>query len=193
MRVEILIYAYLAVCAAMIGFNIVCIFVFRRRDKKLDRSSVDFTDAVREQLDRQGMDPAHRKFLSRKLRRVHHLMAFDKTLEALYRERPEELRQYLEGLVPVFIYLTLEYRKKNKLQAAYFPYIIKKYQVFRGRNISIVTDVMLELVRDSSLYCRENALQALYSIGDCESVMKALEILDGSDHYHHAKLITDGC
>ena len=29
MKVEVLIYAYLAVCAAMIGFNIACIFVFR--------------------------------------------------------------------------------------------------------------------------------------------------------------------
>lgn len=192
MKVELLIYAYLAVCGAMIIFNIVCIFVFRRRDKNLEKHSKTFENKIKEQIKMSAFDTRHIKYLSRKLCKINNLIAFDKTLDSLYKTEPEKTKKYIEELSPVFIYLTLEYRKKDKLKVAYFPYIIKKYGVFRGNSISIVSDIMLDLVRESSLYCRENALQALYSIGNCEDVIKALFILDGGTNYHNPKLVTDG-
>lgn len=192
MKIETLIYAYLAICLAMIIFNLVCVVVFRRRDAKLVRRSTAFCEKITEQAKLSEPDAKHRKYLSKKLCRVSNLMAFDETLERLYADNPEKIRRYIEALSPMFIYLTLEYLKKNKLKAAYFPYIIKKYGIFRGQHISIISDLMLELVNNQSLYCRENALQALYSIGDCESVVKALTVLDGGTYYHDKKLITDG-
>ncbi|MEE1048867.1 MAG: hypothetical protein U0M60_15800, partial [Clostridia bacterium] len=84
MKVEILIYAYLAVCAAMIIFNIVCIFVFRKKDKNIEKRSIDFTDSIEEQLSKDTIDEAHRKFLRKKLKKINHMMAFDETLEKLY-------------------------------------------------------------------------------------------------------------
>lgn len=192
MQVEVLIYAYLAVCAAMIGFNIICIFVFRHKDKKLDDYSGTFTDKVREQIELPEIDAAHRKCLGKELKNVNNLMAFDKTLGELYTQHPEKIQNYIEALSAVFVHLTDEYMKKDKMQAAYFPYIIKKYHVFRGQNIETVTKAMLELVHESNLYCRENAMQALYSIGNGDAVVKALRILDEGEYYHHPKLITDG-
>ena len=50
MKVEILIYAYLAVCAAMIIFNIVCIFVFRKKDKNIEKRSIDLQIVSRNNL-----------------------------------------------------------------------------------------------------------------------------------------------
>lgn len=192
MKVEILIYAYLVVCAAMILFNIACIFAFRHKDKKIDSYSSTFTDRIREQIELPQIDEGHRQYLSKKLRRINYLMAFDKTLEELYPTDPEKIQRYLEKLSSVFIYLTLEYHKKSKLQAAFFPYIIKKYQVFRGMDISIITDTMLELVYEDAFYCRENALQALYTIGNADSVLMALRSLDEGNYYYHPKQITDG-
>ena len=61
MKVEILIYAYLAVCAAMIIFNIVCIFVFRKKDKNIEKRSIDFTDSIEEQFSKDTIDEADRK------------------------------------------------------------------------------------------------------------------------------------
>lgn len=192
MKVEILIYAYLTVCASMIAFNIACIFVLRRKDKKIDTCKIDFTDGIKRCIESNKVDAQHRKYLSKKLRRINNLMAFDKTLEELYPENPEEIRRYIEELSSVFVYLSLEYLKKNKLQAAYFPYIIKKYRICSGQNTSSITNAMLMLVRDPSLYCRENAMQSLNAIGDAASVIKALHILDECDYYHHSKLISDG-
>ena len=69
MKVEILIYAYLAVCAAMIIFNIVCIFVFRKKDKNIEKRSIDFTDSIEEQLNKDTIDEEHKKFLCKKLKK----------------------------------------------------------------------------------------------------------------------------
>lgn len=192
MKVEVLIYAYLAVCASMIVFNIVSIFVYRRKDKTIDACKINFKDEIRRCLDNDSVDEQHKSLLTRKLCRIKNLMAFDKTLEELYPENPEKLKRYIEELSSVFVYLSLEYLKKDRLQAAYFPYIIRKYYICSGQNINTITDAMLVLVREPSLYCRENAMQALYAIGNGASVIKALHIIDENGYYHHAKLITDG-
>lgn len=192
MKVEILIYAYLAICAAMILFNIVCIFVFRKKDKNIEKRSINFADCVEEQLDKETVDEAHKKFLRKKLKKIQHMMAFDETLAKLYAERKDEVQKYIIDLSAVFVFLTFKYSDKDKIQAAYFPYIIKKYEVFKGSRISIVIDSLLELVKEPNLYCRENALQALYSIGDADSVVKALKLLDKKESFHHTKMITDG-
>ena len=192
MNVELLIYIYLFVCIAMIFFNIVCVFVFQHNDKQLDRHSVLFTEKVRRQIEKEEEREAHLQYLTKKLRRIGNLMAFDKTLEQMYAQDPAGTQAYIESIYPAFVSLAQEYRKRSKLQAAYFPYLIKKYGIFRGQTIRVISDTLLEMVRDPNLYCRENALQALYAIGNAETVVEALEILDAGPHYHHAKLITDG-
>lgn len=119
-------------------------------------------------------------------------MAFDETLEKLYAERPNDIKKYIADISSVFVFLTFKYNEKNHIQAAYFPYIIKKYHVFKGSGIPIVLDSLMELVKEENMYCRENALQALYSIGDAGSVIEALKLLDKAGSFHHGKMITDG-
>ena len=192
MKAEILIYAYLAICVAMIGFNIACIFVFRAKDKRLEHYSKHFIRVVRQAIEEQNVTEAHCTYLARKLKKVNNLMAFDMTLEELFAQNPDQTKDYIRQLSSVFTYLTLVYREKNEIQAAFYPYIIKKYMIFQGQPISIVTDILLELVHSQSLYVRENALQAIYSIGSTECTMNALQILDESRCSHHPKMITDG-
>ena len=192
MKAEVLIYAYLAVCAAMICFNIACIFVFRAKDKRLDRYSRRFIKIVRQVIEDQKVTEKHCRYLSRKLKKVNNLMAFDKTLEELFAQDPQQARDYLRQLLSVFTYLTLEYKKKSAIQAAYFPYIVHKYKVFQNQPMGIVIDTLLDLVHSPSLYVRENALQAIYSIGSVDHAIKALWILNESSYHHHSKMITDG-
>lgn len=192
MKVEVLIYSYLAICAAMIVFNIVCIFVFQRKEKTLVKRSINFADSIMPQLDKDAVDEEHQAFLRKKLKKINYLMAFDETLETLYAERPEQVRKYLANLCPVFVFLALQYGKKDRVQAAYFPYIIKKYSVFRGVCVTLVVESLMTLVKDQNLYCRENALQALYSIGNADSVIQALKTLDKGGNFHHGKMIADG-
>jgi len=192
MNVEILIYAYLAICLAMIAFNIASALALRMNDPKASKKSDGFSKTVLKQLESGGADERHRRYLRKKLRHINYLMELDGILEGLFDEKPDEVRRYVETLSPVFVYLTLEYSRKNQLQAAYYPYIIKKYRLFTGTHIKAVVDMLTHMVQNSSLYCRENALQALYNIGDAGSVVNALKLLDGSGYYHNPRMITDG-
>lgn len=196
MFVETLIYSYLAICSAMILFNIACIVVFQERDKNMNRHSERFTKEIDEQItllqETGEISENHQTMLKKKLTRINYLMAFDEVLEEQYRKTPESVQDYIRSIFPVFVYLTLEYRKKSKLKSAYFPYIIKKYGIYRLEDVEVVSRMMIDLVNDSNLYCRENALQALYAMGDAEYVAKALKNIDESAYFHNSKLITDG-
>ena len=156
MQVQALIYAYLAICIAMIGFNIVCIFVFRHNDEKLGKSSIDFTEHVKKQLEAGEVDNAHKNYLQTHLKNVSNMMAFDKTLENLYKTDAEGIISYVASLYDVFAALIHEYNKKDKMQSAFFSYMIAKYQVFREQDVPAVKGVLLEAMKSDNLYVREN-------------------------------------
>lgn len=128
MKVEILIFAYLAVCASMIVFNIVCIFVFRHRDKKIDSSKIDFETEIKQCIDNKAVDSKHREFLMKKLKKVNNLTAFDKTLNDLYLDYPDQIIWYLEDISSVFVYLCLEYLKKKQNSVGVLSLYYQKIQ-----------------------------------------------------------------
>ena len=84
------------------------------------------------------------------------------------------------------------YMKRNRLEAAYFPYIIKKYRVIAYRSFYSLEGALLELLNEPNIYCRENAMQALYTTGDVDCIIKALKTIDRSDLFYHRKLLSDG-
>lgn len=196
MNIENLIYAYLAVCTAMILFNCACIIVFRRRDRELERWSARLTSQVSGQirLIRNGtpVSQEHIRLLCRKLPRIGNLMAFDETLEKLLDQSPEAARTYIEEIRPVFTWVAAENHFRSSMQTAYFAHVLCKYRVLHGKPVPLVMEVLMKLLEEPSLYCRENALQAIYSAGDCGFVLQALRQLDESGRFHHGKLLTDG-
>ncbi len=196
MNVEIMIYVYLFVCLAMIVFNIVTAFIFKKRDKKTEHVSERFYSAVLMQLERikhnGHCDDEHKRYLSRKLKRVGNLIAFDKMLETAYAIETDEVKQYLSELDSVFIALCSHYCHRDSIEAAYIPFIIKKYRLIASRAFPSITETLFRLLDEPSIYCRENAMQALYTTGDCECVIKALMRVDKSEYFYHGKLISDG-
>lgn len=196
MNVETLIYAYLAICTSMIVFNCACVFVLRSWDKALLKSSSRMEAAVVKQIRhiRSGepVDEAHKAFLRKKLVRTNSLQAFDEALERLMETEPEEAGAYIPEICPIFSYLAMENRYSNPMKLTYFAYVIRKYRIIEGRPIPVIMELLLELLQEPSLYCRENALQAIYSAGDCGYVLRALRTVDENSRFHHAKLLTDG-
>lgn len=197
MNIETLIFAYLVICASMIVFNIVSIFVFDQKERQLNKRSVHFEEHVTEQFERtvrgEHVSEEHKRYLAKKLRKVSNLMAFDETMKRLGSQNRGKESVYLEDMTPVFVNLIYRYQKKNELKAAYFSYILQKYAIIRNKNIKSVNEVLLGYIKKSNLYCRENALKALYSTGSVEYVMKALKLLEyDRNTYHSPKLLSDG-
>lgn len=196
MNVETLIYAYLAICTSMILFNCACVFVFRRRDVSLQRKSRGLETEILRQMERmeagKAVEESHKHYLQKKLLRVGNLLAFDETLERLLSQKPEDVWKYIREISPVFTYLALENKYRSPVKITYFAYVVGKYRVIEGRPVNLIIDIMMKLLQEPSLYCRENALHAIYSCGDCGCVLQALKVVDGNKTFHHPKLLTDG-
>lgn len=196
MRVEVMLYVYLFVCVAMIFFNIVTALLFRIGERKVERVSHDLRRRVQAQIEMLKKYPAvgkkHKLYLSRKLRKTGNMAAFDAMLEQEYINNPLEIRMYLRGLDEVFLSLMTYYTKRNRMEAAYFPYILKKYRVIAHRSFPSLEGALLAMLQESSIYCRENAMQALYTTGNVECILEALRIIDRSDLFYHGKLLCDG-
>lgn len=196
MRVEIMLYIYLFVCAAMIVFNIVTAILFRRGERKTERVSRNLQQRVLLQLRAvehgEPVDKKHKAYLGRKLRKIGNMLAFDAMLEAEYVKNPDEIRHYLHCLDSVFVSLMLYYIKRNRIEAAYYPYIIKKYRIIAYRSFPSVEDTLLEMLNEPDVYCRENAMQALYTTGDADCIIKAIKRIDDSGLFFHGKLLCDG-
>lgn len=196
MNIEKMLYIYLFVCLAMIVFNVVTAVVLHRKDKRTVKISEGFRDEIASQIrnlkETGAVTSEHKDYLISKLRRVGNMKAFDKVLEEFYEEDPDETECYLSELSHVIVYLTEMYAKKGSIEAAYFPYIIKKYGFIKNKKLPVVIDEMYALLKEPSIYCRENAMQALYTTGDCGCVTEAIKIIDGSGLFFHEKLLADG-
>lgn len=196
MRVETMLYIYLFVCAAMIVFNIVSAILFRRDEQKTERVSLSLRQRVLTQMkaaeNGEAVEEEHKVYLSRKLRRIGNMVAFDKMLEAEYVKDPDGIRNYLRSLDSVFVALMMYYGKRNRVEAAYYPYIIKKYRIIAHRSFPSIEEALLEMLNEPDIYCRENAMQAIYTTGDADCVIKAIKRIDRSDYFFHGKLLCDG-
>ena len=196
MFVQILIYVYLGICAGMILFNIATALLSRRREHRSLRDGIRLELTVSRELDRLAETGAvserHLRFMERRLRRVNGMAAFDAALERLCVRRPELTRSYLTALNGVTITLAEDYCRRDEIEAAYFPYIIKKYQLLGGADDAPLKEVLLKLLNEPSIYCRENAMQALYTAGDPAVLVRALRIIDASSLYYNTKLLADG-
>ena len=196
MNIETLLYSYLAICTAMIIFNIITAVVLRAKDNRIVHVSNEFKKRILEQIpltaEGKDIEERHKDYMARKLRKVENMIAFDKILEELYADDPVSADGYLSRLGSVIASLALMYGGRDCIEAAYFPYIIKKYKLIYNNSLPEITDMLIHLLSEPSLYCRENAMQALYTSGDCGCIIKALKIIDKSDMFFHGKLISDG-
>lgn len=197
MRIEVILYIYGAVCASMIVFNVVYNLVLKTSQPRLDKRVHDMEERVGEQLERirrgEPVEEAHLERLGRKLSRVKNLMAFDRVLSPIAQDGYDsDGRQYLIQIQPVILYLAVLYQKRENIQAAYFSHILSRYMLQSHMPIQALQDVLLGYVQKDNLYCRVNALQALFSFGNTEKIMTALRLQDRGDIFLHEKILTEG-
>lgn len=196
MKIEIMLYVYLAVCAAMIIFNIVCIFVFRRNDKQLNVASKDICDIIKKQLDliNDGKNPdeEHLFYISKKLKKVGSLLAFDRAMEKIYKDKPDICKEYFKSTKSAFISLAESYKNKDVVKASYFPYFVGKYGLLKIDGYEKMMDIMTEYLSMPSIYARQNALIAICSSENPNAILTALKILDRqTENKHNPKLISE--
>ncbi len=197
MGIEKMIYIYGAICFSMIVFNVVYNVLLKRREPRLTRRCEEIEKKVESQLKaiRAGgtVAPEHLIDLQRRLRRINNLIAFDRVLKPIFEGNYEEIgKGYLRQIQPVILSLAVRYQKRDNMQAAYFSYFLSRYTAKRQMPMDSVQDILLEYVKKDNLYCRVNALQALYAFGNIEHIVTALRIQDDGKVFLHEKILTEG-
>lgn len=196
MKIELMIYVYIAICVSMIAYNIVYVFILRHREKSLVSNSQKLEKNICEQIEiiKNGgeVSEKHKEYLCKKLDRSAGITAFDRALEGIFKEEPDMTEKYLVDTFSVFEYLTHRYISKDTLKIAYFPYILHKYNILKHYESERVLSALLDLLRSVNVYCRENTLKALYSMQRPDVVVSALKIIDQNLSFHHPKLVCDG-
>lgn len=196
MKIEIMIYVYIAICVSMILYNIIYVFILKHREKALTSNSEKFEKIINDEIEKiksgKPVLQKHKDFLCKKLDRTAGITAFDKALEKIYENEPEATEKYLVETFSVFEYLTKRYISKDTIKIAYFPYILNKYNILKHYESKWLADALLDLLRSVNIYCRENTIKAIYSMQKPELVVSALKIIDKILSFHHPKLICDG-
>ncbi|MBQ7986713.1 MAG: hypothetical protein IJ304_05580 [Clostridia bacterium] len=196
MKIEIMIYVYIAICVSMILYNTIYIFILKHRERALVSNSEKLENIISEQIEilKNGgeISEKHKKYLCRELLKTAGVTAFDKALEKVFEKEPELTEKYLIDTFSVFEYLTHKYITKDTLKIAYFPYILHKYNILKHHESERLTKALFELLRSFNVYCRENTLKALYGMKRPDIVEKSLKVIDTNLSFHHPKLVCDG-
>lgn len=196
MRFEMVIYIYGAVCASMIVFNIVYNLLQKNSEFRMQKRCRKIKGKIDAQLSRlaagKKVEEAHLRKLRRKLSHIKYLMAFHHVLQEDMEKKPDLYREYRHQMRPVVIYMAAVYRDKENMQAGYFAYFLSCYTADKQMAMDSLQDILLDYVQKSNLYCRFNALQAMYHFATPETVAKALGIADDGSVFLHEKLITEG-
>lgn len=182
LTINTVIYFYIFICVSLLIFNVLYIL----RSKGRSRREMNRIRAWQQRIENEPPDPA---YIERKLRRIGELTAFHAAVEPKLSE--EGMQAYLTACHESFRMLAVHYRHRPAMERAFFAYVVAKYR-FPGMDSGRLAVLLLEFLEDSTVYCRENVLQALYALGNAGAVEQVFRMLDEREWYHHSKLLSDG-
>lgn len=188
LKVENLIYTYLYLCACMMIFNIIYMFVVARIEKNKKKNKNHFVKNLNTQLGLVELDlkirRKHKRYLYNKLKTPHNLLLLEYTLD---QRKEETISKYKKQIQDVFYDLSLYYENTDKIKKAYFAYIVYKYKIKK-----ILPSSLFGLLEEESIYSRDNGLKAIVTCGNIENIIKALKIVDKSAFYFYPDSIFKG-
>ncbi len=222
LRVDYLVYFYMLLCACMLFFNLFYVGRNRWRQKRLPGRSAFFEKAVlrackeaeRAQGEDEGSGGTHGpgagkpgvcrrgemgqrmsvRSLRRRLKRTGELIPFQEALQNLLgkEESREPVRGWLEENRGLFATLGEAYLKKSQMEKAFFAWVVGSFDLCGESEEDPLTRDMLLLVQEASVYCRENALYAIYAAGSPLLVVRAYILMNRRRILHSRKMVTDG-
>ncbi len=132
------------------------------------------------------------KRIRRQLSSIEKLMTFADAAETMDGRDPKLMRCYWRALGDETIrFLTVHYSRRNSMERAYFAWFLGRFQLVRREQQELIT-ILMGYMENSTVYCRENVLQAVYRIGSPNVVVTALGYISRHHYYHDVKLLSDG-
>lgn len=180
--VDKVIYFYIFICLFLLIYNIV--YIIRRTHQKKRRAR---------QIERWKAILTRRRMPVKKLRNPEALTAWHSALFA-----PDsplsggERAAYLDENRQALLHLAWDYRRHDAMERAFCAYILREIFLADAGDWRAFAGPLLSYLDHSTVYCRENVLQALYVLGHPDAIGKAFGIMNGNGWYHDPRLLSDG-
>ncbi|MGF6376174.1 hypothetical protein M2140_001245 [Clostridiales Family XIII bacterium PM5-7] len=196
LRVDILIIIYMILCVCVLAFDLVYLKKGKPGERQWHRGEQRFKKKVSALISEGGtITRTAKKELVDKLHRFSYFMCFhDLVMDYLAEEETaESIRQWIRENDDLLLEVHEDFVDSRRInKKAFFAYLVWQYnlcQSQRGRRFVVL---MHRLVLENSMYCRENALWALYVGGTTADVIKAYKLMIDHGIVHSQKLVTDG-
>ncbi len=184
------IYVLISIC--IVFFD--CLFLFNSKHK--DRKYQVKREIYKTFVDRQTAllaqgEPVDEKIqqqLYHDLKHVEQLMFFGDVLKVCKEQQESQVSAYLVASLELLHALIRVYQKKESMYQAAFA----NFLATCGVKSALINAFLLACVTDKSMYKRENALQALYCLGDPHTIIIAFKRMAHRGMQHNSKLLTDG-
>lgn len=188
--VRAVIYFYIFICVVLLLFNLLYIFrsssVKRRQKRRVHRWET-YLDSFLE-----GNPAWDSGELLRRLKDTEELMAFYAAMESRKDTQPEDATRFFQENRPLILELAGVYQKKDAMEQAFFAYVAASFYPSVGDQGDPLAEQLLSYLDGSTVYSRENVLNALYALGSTQSVEHAFVLMSQRGWYHDPRLLSDG-
>lgn len=188
--VRAVIFFYIFICVVLLLFNLLYIFrsgsVKRRQKQRIQRWET-YLDSFLE-----GSPVWDSGELLRRLKDTEELTAFFTAMESRKDMQPEEAVRFFQENRPLILELAGVYQKKDAMEQAFFAYVIASFYPPVGDKGDPLAEQLLSYLDGSTVYSRENVLNALSALGSAQSVEHAFILMSQRGWYHDPRLLSDG-
>lgn len=188
--VRAVIFFYIFICVVLLLFNLLYIFrsgsVKRQRQRKIQHWE-KYLDSFAE-----GNPIWDSGELFRRLKNVQELMTFYTAIESWEQAQPGAASSFFQEHHSVILELAREYGEKDAMEQAFFAYVIAAFHPAIGERRSPLLEYLLNYLDNSTVYSRENILNALYALGSIQAVEHAFLFMSQRGWYHDPRLLADG-
>ncbi len=185
--VESVIYFYVFVCVMLMVFNVLYI----ARSSWVERKKRRRARYWKKQIDKADGPFVLSDAQVRKLMRVQDFAAFHRAI-ILWVLGTESSDQFFYDNASQIQKLALAYARREAMERAFMASFIASFRCSSSSNAGMLAEILLSYFQDSTVFCRENTLQALYALGRPHAVENAFHIMNEQEWYHSPKLLSDG-
>lgn len=190
------IYFYIFICISLLTFNLIYILSSSYLKKSQRRRAAIWRRELNSVLRNinQGYDVQedHKIRLKQKLRWTEEMIAYNEAIQQISLRYEDSMKSYFDNCRDVFQILAFDYKKRGAMERGFIAYLISVYYKDLFYKQDMLAEILLAYLQDSTVYCRENVLQALYVMGNVSAVERAFSLFSEQGWYHYPRLISDG-
>ncbi len=192
--VNLLIYLYLFICLSLLLFNFGYIVFSKYRIYIRNKKKKIWIEDIKKQIllieKGKNIKEDHKKQIQKKLKKIENLIVYNSCLEEIIKE--ENFKIYLSQISAEINSLAFYYSHRAPMERAFFSYIISEYCPISENKHNMLASILLTYLPNSTIYCRENVLKALYVLGNESAIEQAYAVMNQDRIYHPSRLLSDG-